>query len=220
MEGEGQSGSSLDGPNQGSDSSFPERLQTSDRSASVSAMALPENLEIIGAGWCRTGTSSLKVALDGLGYEPCFHGRFIPYLPEFREECYAYATGKSSEFDVHKHFGRYRAAVDIPAGLIPLVLDAYPEAKVTLMPFLQLPLGVTIQLLRMPFPLLHPLGHPLQVILTVRDEEKWYRSVRDVIVRLYEHLLKPFFWHTRLGRQYTAIIGWGLQYMFHGEDPQ
>ena len=60
----------------------------------------------------------------------------------------------------------------------------------------------------------------LQVILTVRDEEKWYRSVRDVIVRLYERLLKPFFWHTRLGRQYTAIIGWGLQYMFHGAHPQ
>ena len=57
----------------------------------------------------------------------------------------------------------------------------------------------------------------MQVILTVRDEEKWYRSVRDVIVRLYERLLRPFFWHTRLGRQYTAIIGWGLQYMFHGE---
>ena len=57
----------------------------------------------------------------------------------------------------------------------------------------------------------------LQVILTVRDEEKWYRSVRDVIVRLYERLLKPFFWHTRLGRQYTAIIGWGLHYMFHGD---
>ena len=87
-------------------------------------------MEIVGAGWCRTGTSSLKVALDALGYGPCFHGRFIPYLPEFREECHAYATGKSSDFNVHRHFGRYRAAVDIPAGLIPLVLDAYPEAKV------------------------------------------------------------------------------------------
>ena len=59
----------------------------------------------------------------------------------------------------------------------------------------------------------------LQVILTVRDEEKWYQSVRDVIVRLYRYMLQPFFWHTRLGRQYTAIIGWGLQFMFHGERP-
>lgn len=93
-------------------------------------MALPEDVEIIGAGWCRTGTSSLKVALDALGYDPCFHGRFIPYLPNFREDCHDYATGKSSKFDVRRHFGRYKAAVDIPAGLIPLVLDAYPEAKV------------------------------------------------------------------------------------------
>ena len=57
----------------------------------------------------------------------------------------------------------------------------------------------------------------LQVILTVRDEEKWHRSVEHVIVRLYRYLLQPFFWHTHLGRQYTAIIGWNLEYMFNGE---
>ncbi len=104
-------------------------LETSDTTSIDLSMALPENLEIVGAGWCRTGTSSLKVALDALGYKPCFHGRFIPYLPEFREECHAHATGKSSTFDVRKNFGKYRAAVDIPAGLIQLVLDTYPEAK-------------------------------------------------------------------------------------------
>ena len=57
----------------------------------------------------------------------------------------------------------------------------------------------------------------LQVILTVRDEEKWHQSVKDVIVRLYWYLLRPFFWHTHLGRQYTAIIGWNLAFMFKGE---
>ena len=56
----------------------------------------------------------------------------------------------------------------------------------------------------------------LQVILTVRDEDKWHQSVKDVIVRLYQYLLRPFFWHTHLGRQYTAIIGWNLTYMFNG----
>ncbi|MCB0107956.1 MAG: hypothetical protein KDE53_18670 [Caldilineaceae bacterium] len=30
-------------------------------------------IQIIGAGLGRTGTSSLKVALERLGYEPCFH---------------------------------------------------------------------------------------------------------------------------------------------------
>ena len=38
-----------------------------------------------------------------------------------------------------------------------------------------------------------------------------------MIVRLYTWLLRPFFWTTRLGRQYTAIIGWGLQWMFGGD---
>ena len=92
-------------------------------------MAEPGRLQVIGAGWCRTGTSSLKVALDTLGYDPCFHGRFIPYLPEFREDCHAYATNSSTQFDVEKHFGKYKAAVDIPAGLIPLVLNEFPKAK-------------------------------------------------------------------------------------------
>ena len=36
---------------------------------------------------------------------------------------------KNKQFDVEKHFGRCKAAVDIPAGLIPLVLGEYPEAK-------------------------------------------------------------------------------------------
>lgn len=81
-------------------------------------------------GWCRTGTSSLKVALDDLGFSPCFHGRFIPYLPEFRRQCYAYSVGRRTDFPVKDLLDQYRAAVDIPAGLIPLVLDAYPTSKV------------------------------------------------------------------------------------------
>lgn len=86
--------------------------------------------QILGVGWCRTGTSSLKVALDILGFGPCFHGRFIPYLPELRKQCYAYGTGKQQEFPVHELFDQYNAAVDIPAGLIPVLMDAYPTAKV------------------------------------------------------------------------------------------
>ena len=86
--------------------------------------------EVIGVGWPRTGTSSLKLALDGLGFGPCFHGRFIPYLPEVRQRCYAYATGRDAVFLTHDVFGPYRAAVDMPPGLIPHALEAYPRAKV------------------------------------------------------------------------------------------
>ena len=86
--------------------------------------------QVIGAGWCRTGTSSLKVALDELGFGPCFHSRFIPYLPELRNACYAYSRGQIGTFPTERVFNRYKAAVDLPAALIPLLLDAYPDAKV------------------------------------------------------------------------------------------
>ena len=86
---------------------------------------------VLGVGWCRTGTSSLKAALDILGFSSCFHGRFIPYLPEFRQHCCNYASGRDKVFPTRKLFDQYRAAVDIPPGLIPLVLQAYPTAKVS-----------------------------------------------------------------------------------------
>ncbi len=31
------------------------------------------SLEVIGAGFGRTGTMSLKVALEELGFSPCYH---------------------------------------------------------------------------------------------------------------------------------------------------
>ena len=41
--------------------------------------------------------------------------------------------------------------------------------------------------------------------------------MQTVILRLYYWLLLPFFWTTRLGREYTAIIGWCLRCMFKGD---
>jgi hypothetical protein len=35
------------------------------------------NLEVIGAGFGRTGTMSLKVALEELGFGPCYHMREV-----------------------------------------------------------------------------------------------------------------------------------------------
>ena len=86
--------------------------------------------QVIGAGWCRTGTSSLQVALEALGFAPCFHSRLLPYLPGVRDACYEHSRGGAGKFPVERVFGRYRAAVDLPAALIPPLLDAYPNAKV------------------------------------------------------------------------------------------
>lgn len=208
-------------------------------------MAGEKGPEVLGVGWCRTGTSSLKVALDILGFGPCFHGRFIPYLPELRKQCYAYGVGKNNNFPVVELFDEYKAAVDIPAGLIPLLLDAYPAAKVGGRNLASPPsVSESTRVPRLTFDIYRQrivswyglisgyksTDHPyegglehlsflsvVQVILTVRDPETWYASVQDVIVRLHRWVLRPFFWTTQLGRQYTAIIGWGLDYMFKGD---
>ena len=43
------------------------------------------NLEVIGAGFGRTGTMSLKVALEELGFGPCYHMREVFEHPEHIE---------------------------------------------------------------------------------------------------------------------------------------
>lgn len=70
------------------------------------------------------------MALDDLGYSPCFHARFFPYLPEFFETLYQYAVGRRPDFPTKRLFRQFNSAVDIPAPLIPLVMEAYPDAKV------------------------------------------------------------------------------------------
>ena len=72
----------------------------------------------------------MQVALDDLGYSPCFHARFFPYLPEFFETLYQYAVGRRPDFPTKRLFRQFNSAVDIPAPLIPLVMEAYPDAKV------------------------------------------------------------------------------------------
>ena len=75
----------------------------------------------------RDGAS--QVALDQLGFSPCFHARFMPYISDLFDAIYEYAEGRA-EFPARELFRQFNAAVDIPAPLIPLVLEAYPDAKV------------------------------------------------------------------------------------------
>ena len=49
-------------------------------------------LKVIGAGWGRTGTESLKIALEQLGFDRCYHGfalfndgRRLKYWKELHE---------------------------------------------------------------------------------------------------------------------------------------
>jgi len=88
-------------------------------------------MEIIGAGFGRTGTLSLKVALERLGFGPCYHGVEILTSPE-RVGQWLTPT-RDTSFDWDAIFMGFRATVDWPAAAHWRELVAhYPSAKVLL----------------------------------------------------------------------------------------
>ena len=88
-------------------------------------------LEVIGAGFGRTGTMSLKVALEELGFGPCYHMREVFAHPEHVELWRAATHGKPLDWE--QIFGGYRATVDWPAcTFYGELMERYPDAKVIL----------------------------------------------------------------------------------------
>jgi len=88
-------------------------------------------LQIIGAGFGRTGTSSLKLALEQLGFAPCYHMLEVTARPEHSALWLAANRGEPLEWS--KIFGGYSATVDWPACLFwRELLVEYPEARVIL----------------------------------------------------------------------------------------
>ena len=90
-------------------------------------------LEIIGAGFGRTGTTSLKQALEHLGY-PCYH---------MEEVVKHYDRGHVQHWDdkfsgepgrpYDEIFEQYTATVDFPAcSFYRELMEAYPDARVLL----------------------------------------------------------------------------------------
>ena len=69
-------------------------------------------LEIIGPGFGRTGTNSLKIALEHLGFGPCHHMFEVRDNPEQLPGWEAAARGEPVDWD--EAFLGYRAQVDWP----------------------------------------------------------------------------------------------------------
>ena len=88
-------------------------------------------LEIIGAGFGRTGTLSLKGALEQLGFVKCYHMAEVMQRPG-HDAIWARATrGQSVDWDAL--FDGYRAAIDWPVCHFWRELSAqYPRAKIIL----------------------------------------------------------------------------------------
>ncbi len=107
-------------------------------------------MKVIGAGFGRTGTTSLKAALQELGFGPAYSLTEVfenPQHVEFWE-----AARRGEEVDWRGFLKGYEVAVDWPAcSFYEELVEAFPEAP---------------------------------VILTVRDPEPWYESMRDTIYQL------------------------------------
>jgi hypothetical protein len=89
-------------------------------------------LEVIGAGWGRTGTLSTKVALERLGLGPCYHMiEVFRTHPEHRALWRRAAAENQANWP--EIFSGYRATVDWPSCAFWRELaDAYPRARVLL----------------------------------------------------------------------------------------
>ncbi|MSP42642.1 MAG: sulfotransferase family protein [Alphaproteobacteria bacterium] len=88
-------------------------------------------LSIIGAGFGRTGTLSLKGALEQLGFGPCYHMIEVVKNPSLAAHWQAIGEGKPADWE--EMFEGYHATVDWPGCAYYAELAArYPLAKVIL----------------------------------------------------------------------------------------
>ena len=88
-------------------------------------------LSVIGAGYGRTGTLSLKAALEQLGYEKCHHMIEVINQPGEADKWMAAIDNPSVEWD--NLFKGFQACVDWPAcHFYQQLAEYYPAAKVVL----------------------------------------------------------------------------------------
>ena len=88
-------------------------------------------LRVVGAGVGRTGTHSLKLALEQLLAGPCYHMLEVFQHPEHAPLWRGAANGDMPDWD--SLFAGYVATVDWPAGSFwPELVAAYPDAVVLL----------------------------------------------------------------------------------------
>jgi hypothetical protein len=88
-------------------------------------------LEVIGAGFGRTGTLSLKSALERLGFERCYHMAELGRNPSHAALWSQAHRGEAIDWDAL--FEGYRASVDWPScNLWREQLAHFPDAKVLL----------------------------------------------------------------------------------------
>ena len=125
-------------------------------------------LAVIGAGFGRTGTNSLKVALEQLGFSKCHHMKEVPGSRKQVDAWHALSRGDRVDWD--DVFEGFAASCDWPSSVYwEELYRHYPESV---------------------------------VILTDRDEERWYKSTIETIYPVTEAIPK---WLTRLIPRFKRV---------------
>ncbi|MFZ1990669.1 MAG: sulfotransferase family protein, partial [Alphaproteobacteria bacterium] len=89
-------------------------------------------LKVIGAGYPRTGTASLKLALEQLGFGPCHHMREI-FMNMADVPLWVEAAKNPRQANWEKVFERYNSCTDAPGCTFwRELVDYYPNAKLIL----------------------------------------------------------------------------------------
>jgi hypothetical protein len=88
-------------------------------------------LKVIGAGWGRTGTESLKKALEILEFGKCYH--MFELIKDGKRVVYWEQLARGEKPDYDKLFDGFQSAVDFPASMYYReLMTQYPNAKVIL----------------------------------------------------------------------------------------
>jgi len=86
------------------------------------------SLEVIGAGFGRSGTLSLRKALETLGYAPCYHMQVT--LTHYSHMKFWIRARRGEQVDYRRFFRRYRAHVEeVRAQVPPKRLLVYDVAE-------------------------------------------------------------------------------------------
>ena len=88
-------------------------------------------MKVIGAGFGRTGTMSMKVALEQLGFGPCYH--MVEVFSHLDDVDAWERAARGEKIDWKTLFAGWHSAVDWPpCTFYDQLMEIYPEAKVIL----------------------------------------------------------------------------------------
>lgn len=142
-------------------------------------------LSVLGVGFGRTGTESLKSALEVLGYDPCHHMKVLLSNPE--EEALWRRVVKGEDITWDEAYAGYNAAVDFPTCYYWREVAAhYPDAPLILT--VRSPESWYASMTKSIFPILKKLTDPESIGLAMISEGTFDGRIDDSdhVIAVYE----------------------------------